>query len=52
MYNGMFPIYKPGFRFVEWKKLSESKKEAAEVLGYEDVTWNVHGLAVVEERHW
>lgn len=52
VYNGMFPISKPGMRFVEWNTLSEEQRSAAEDLGYENVTWNVIGLATVEERGW
>eukprot|EP00804_Cyclotella_cryptica_P007727 CCRYP_001346-RB/>CCRYP_001346-RB protein AED:0.02 eAED:0.02 QI:79/1/1/1/1/1/3/359/697 len=52
VFNGMFPMVKPAFRFVEWDSLEDDKKEAAEELGYENVTWNVLGLAVVEERGW
>lgn len=52
VYNGMFPMRKPGWRFVEWGELSEEKRGAASDLGYEEITWNVFGLAVVEERSW
>jgi hypothetical protein len=48
----MFPINKPGVRFVEWSQLSDEQKESAEKLGYENVTWNVFGLATVEDRAW
>lgn len=52
LYNGMFPMERPGFRFVEWDSLEDDMREEAVKLGYENVTWNVLGLAVVEDRMW
>jgi hypothetical protein len=52
LYSDMFPINKPALRFVEWSELSDEKRESAVMLGYENVTWNVIGLATVEKRPW
>lgn len=52
LFNNMFPMVKPSFRFLEWDLLQQEQQEAAIKLGYNNVTWNVLGLNVVEERPW
>ncbi|KAL7546468.1 hypothetical protein ACHAWF_009800 [Thalassiosira exigua] len=48
-----FPVAQPGFRYEPFHKLdSTSKNIAEEKLGYQEVTWNVHGLAPIEKKGW
>lgn len=48
-----FPVVKPDIRYTAFNKLdSTSRTIAQEKLGYDELTWNNHGLAPIEQRRW
>mmetsp|Transcript_13351 Transcript_13351/g.28886 ORF Transcript_13351/g.28886 Transcript_13351/m.28886 type:complete len:818 (+) Transcript_13351:140-2593(+) len=48
-----FPIERPEFRYVHWWGLEKDTRDMAdEGLKYSALTWNVMGLAGIEERGW
>ncbi len=51
--DASFPLRKPNFRYSPWQELNTTSQEVAETaLGYIPITWNVHGLADIEDNGW
>ena len=50
---GPFPFPRPALRYTAWDRLSDEQRlSAANVLLYEESTWNDVGSADVEKRAW
>jgi len=51
--DATFPLKKPDIRYSPWQELNSTSQEVAETkLGYIPITWNVHGLADIEDNGW
>jgi len=51
--DSKFPVVKPDVRYTPFSRLDTTTQTIAEEkLGYDELTWNNHGLASIEKRRW